>query len=354
MFVYYKELGLSGQQVGWLASLSPLSMVLFATSIAALADRKRWRVGVLRTALVCYGTLLFFLRFPTTFNGLLALMLPMAICHSPIMSISTGLIARMARRYNLNYGGIRLWGSFGFATSALIFGAIWQRLDFKWMFLVASMLYLPLIFMAGKLEEGPIKKEEDRKPLGELFRDAGLVMLLAGTFLAAISNSLSMTFEGILVRSLGGGNFLIGVMIACAAFIELPTMFYSHRIAQRIRGTNTIILAYAFSAAAFLGFMLVKDPNLLPFFSIMKGIGYGLNYPSAVRILTERTPDEWASTAQSLFTICWMGLAPLIAGPLGGLIHDAISPAAVFGLGVLTLGLAAIVLRLASMLGKLD
>jgi hypothetical protein len=49
-----------------------------------------------------------------------------------------------------------------------------------------------------------------------------------------------------------------------------------------------------------------------------------------------------------------MGLAPLVASPLGGLIYDAISPSAVFGLGLVTVGIAALVLRLATFWGKLD
>jgi MFS family permease len=73
-----------------------------------------------------------------------------------------------------------------------------------------------------------------------------------------------------------------------------------------------------------------------------------------VHILTERTPDEWASTAQSFLAIGGMGLAPLVASPLGGLIYDAISPSAVFGLGLVTVGIAALVLRLATFWGKLD
>jgi MFS family permease len=180
------------------------------------------------------------------------------------------------------------------------------------------------------------------------------VMLLLATFLAAISNNLSMTFEGIYVRSLGGGNFLIGVMIAIAAFTELPAMFYSERIARRLGGTTTILLAYGFTASAYLGYILVSNPSLLPIFSILKGLGYGLNLTNVVVMLTERTPDEWASTAQSFLSIGWMGIAPLVAAPLGGLIHDAISPAAVFGLGVVTIIIAAMVLWLASFLGKLD
>ena len=352
--VYYAELSLTGQQIGWLASLLPLAMLLFATPISSLADRKRWRVRLLQIALAGSGAIMFFLQFPTTFSGFVLLILPMAVFNSPVMSIADSLIARMARRDRLNYGGMRLWGSLGYAISAMIFGAFWQRSGFRPMFLIASILCLPLIWIGGKFQEGPIKREHERKPIGVLFRDSGLVMLLLATFLAAISNNLSMTFEGIYVRSLGGGNFLIGVMVAIAAFIELPAMFYSERIARKLGGTTTILLAYGFTASAYLGYILVSDPRLLPIFSILKGLGYGLNLTNVVVMLTERTPDEWASTAQSFLSIGWMGIAPLVAAPVGGLILDAISPAAVFGLGVVTIIIAAIVLWLASFLGKLD
>jgi PPP family 3-phenylpropionic acid transporter len=352
--VYYAELGLTGQQIGWLASLLPLSMLLFATPIAGLADRKRWRIRLLQIALAGSGAAMFFLQFPTTFSGFVLLIIPMALFNSPIMAIADSLIARMARRDRLNYGGMRLWGSLGYAISAMIFGAFWQRSGFQPMFLIASLLCLPLIWTAGKLQEGPINIRDERKPMGVLFRDAGLVMLLLATLLAAISNGLSMTFEGIYVRSLGGGNFLIGVMVAIAAFTELPAMFYSQRIARKLGGTTTILLAYGFTASAYLGYILVSNPSLLPIFSVLKGLGYGLNLTNVVVMLTERTPDEWASTAQSFLSIVWMGLSPLIAAPLGGLILDAINPAAVFGLGVVAIILAAMVLWLASFLGKLD
>ncbi len=354
LYVYFAELGLSGQQIGWLASLAPLSTLLLATPISALADRRGWRVRLVLLAMAGHAAILFFLQFPTTFGGIALLILPLAVLASPGISIADGLIARTARRQRLNYGGMRLWGSIGFATSALLFGAIWQRLGFKPMFLTGSLLFLPLLWISRKLEEGPIRKEQKGKPVGVLFRDTGLAMLLTAAFLAGISNSLSLTFEGIYVRSIGGGNFVIGVMIAFAAFAELPTMFYSRRLIQRLRGANTVLLAYGLTASAYLGYIVVAEPSLLPLFSILKGLGFGLSFTSTVHLLTERTPDEWASTAQSLLTVGLMGLAPLIAAPLGGRIHDVVSPTAVFGLGVLALGLAALILRLASVFGKLE
>jgi MFS family permease len=328
--------------------------LFFATLLSSLADRKRRRVQMVQSALLAVAFIFFFMQFPNTFWGIALLMLPMAFFFSPVMSIADSLIARMAQRYQLNYGSMRLFGSIGFATSALLFGAIWQQVGFRPMFVVGSLLLIPLIWVIGQLEEGPARAPQDRVPITMLFRDTGLVFLLIATFLAGISISLSMTFEGIYVRSLGGSNFLIGMMTAFAAFSEMPTMFYGQRIGQKLRGANSVILAYGLMASAYLGYVLLPNPNIMPLFSVLRGLGFGLLFINTVRIITERTPEEWASTAQSLMNVGMFGLAPLVAGPLGGFIHDAFSPGAVFGLGSLTLGLAALVLWFASTRGDIE
>lgn len=353
LFVYLADLGLNGEQIGWLASLSPLMTMLIATPVASLADRKRWRVRIAQIGMAASGVTIFFLHLPTTFTSIAALWFLLAVVSSPIMSIADGLIARMAQRHQLNYGGMRLWGSFGYAVSSLIFGGIWQAVGFKAMFYVASLLYIPLIWIAGKLEEGPEVNREERKPVSVLFRDTGFVLILLATFLAGISNSLAMTFSGIYARWLGGGNLLVGMMIAFSAFAELPSMFFSDRIGKRLRNINTALLSYGLMAAAFLGYILLPNANVLPVFAVVKGLGYGLWMTTTVRLIVKRTPDEWAATAQSLMIVGIFGVAPLIAGPLGGWIHDHYNPAAVFWVGVFGLGLAALVMGLASMRGKL-
>jgi len=354
LYVYFSDMGLSGQQVGWISSLSPIMTMLLATVIASFADRKRWRIPIIQVALLITAVLFFLLRFPTTFINIAFLMFFFAVFSSPIQSIAEGLIARMAQRNKLNYGSMRLWGSLGYAVSSLGFGAIWQILGLRAMFLAGGLLYLPLIYLAGQLEEGPVIPKQEHKPALHLLRDRGLLLILGATFLAAIANSLTMTFSGIYVRSLGGGDFLVGAMIAFGALAELPVMFFSNRISQRIKKINTVLLAYGCMSVAFLGYILARNPLLLPVLTILKGCGYGLWITVTIRLVVERTPEEWASTAQSLLTICLFGLAPLVAGPVGGWIHDLVSPGAVFGLGILSLALAGVVIFLASKIGKID
>jgi PPP family 3-phenylpropionic acid transporter len=353
LYVYFSDLGLSGKQVGLLATLAPIVTLLLSSLVASLADRTRKRVRITQAALACTAVVVFLLRLPSTFGHIALLMLFLAVFSSPLASISEGLIARMAHRNRLNYGGMRLWGSLGWAVSALGCGFLWQALGFRVMFLVAGVLYLPLIFIAGRLEEGPVVPAQERRPASQLLRDRGLLLLLVATFLAGVSNTLAMVFQGIYARSLGGGNVLIGAMAAGGALAELPVMFYSSRISQRVGGANAVIYSCVVMALAYLGYELTKSPDLLVGLSVLKGFGYGLWFTVTIRLLTKRTPEEWASTAQSLLTICLFGLAPLVAGPIGGWIHDTIGPSAVFGLAAASMGMAGVVMLLARRLGKL-
>lgn len=343
IYVYLDEFGLSGQQIGWLATLGPIVMLTIAMPIAAFADKTKTRRRLVQAAQIGTALSIFLMQFSKSFMGFAILMLVMAIFNS-ISSIAESLTARMAKSYNLNYGAMRLWGSFAFAVSSLAFGAIWEKFGFEPMFIVAGLLYLPLAFIAGKLEEGRSAEKAETHSVFALLKDTGLLLLIMATFLASVSNSMAMTFSGIYAKSLGGGNFLVGLMISVGAFAELPAMYYNMQIERRIKAPNAVILSYAVLALGFLGYIFTPTPALIPVFSVFKGLGYGLWITLTIRMITQRTPDEWASTAQSLITVSIFGLAPLVANPLGGWLNDAFGTRSVYWLGVGGLVLAAMIL----------
>lgn len=353
LYVYFADLGLNGKQIGLLATLAPIVTLLVTTPVASLADRTRRRVHITQAGLALTGATVFSLRFPASFAVIVPLMVALAVFSMPVQSIAEGLIARMAQRNRLNYGAMRLWGSLGYAVSALGCGALWQVFGFGPMFIVAALMYVPLIVIARWLEEGPVISPQERKPVLDLLRDRGLLLLLLAAFLSAISNSLAMTFSGVYARWLGGGNVLVGAMVAVSALAELPTMFFSDRISLRIGSTKAVVGSYVLMAGAFLGYALTRDASLLLVFAVIKGLGYGVWITITIRLVVGRTPEQWASTAQALLTLCLWGLAPLVAGPLGGLIHDGFTPAAVFAGAAIALAMAAAVVLLGGRRGRL-
>ncbi|MCI0581223.1 MAG: MFS transporter [Chloroflexi bacterium] len=352
--VHFAQLGLNGRQIGLLAALTPLMTLLWAMPLSALTDRQRSRVPVLRGLIAGFALTFFLIGLARTFAALALLMTLLALFLSPIIPIADSLIARMSARHGLHYGSMRLWGSFGFATIAIACGALWQRLGFDPMFVLGSLMLLPVTWLAGFLEEGPAVASHDRPPLTALGRDRGLLIILGTSFLIGLSLGLAIVFEGIYMDYLGGSKLLLGLLPGLAALSELPTMHYSGLMARRLGNIRTLLLAFALLGTAFLGYALAGTQEVLLIFAVIRGLGFGLFYVTTVRLVTERTPEAWSSTTQAALIAGAFGLAPLIAGPIGGAIYDALGPTAVFAAGSAAVALAALLLVSAAARGIID
>jgi PPP family 3-phenylpropionic acid transporter len=351
--VYYVHLGLNGQQIGLLATLFPLTTLLFAMPLANLADRRRWRIPILRMAIAGSALTFFLLGIPRTFPALAALVVLLSVFFTPVIPIGDSVVARMAARNGLNYGSMRLWGSFGFATLAITCGALWQRLGFAPMFVVTSLLFVPVIWYAGWLDEGPVVTNDAHQSPTVILRDTGLVTILVASFLVGLAIGVGVIFEGIYMDHLGGGEALVGMLFGVAAFSELPSMYYSGLLAHYLRGPKTLLLAYGLMGGAYVGYALVQSPGVLLLLAAVKGLGFGLFFVSTVRLVDARAPEAWSSTAQALLSAGIFGVAPLIAGPLGGAIYDSLGVAAVFLMGAAAVGVAAVVVAAATVRGVL-
>ena len=346
--VYYKDLGFSGQQIGILSVFFPVVSLILAPPLSALADKKNWRIQILQAAIIGGAVFIFMLGLPHSFKFVAVTLLLLAVVFSPLMSVADSLMVNLAQQRDLNYGGMRLWGSIGFALSAIIFGFVFQCYSLSPMFTIASLLMIPLFVIASTLEEVPSVENQDTQPISILFREMGLMILILVSFLMGISNSLTLSFEGILVRFLGGSNFLVGLTVGVAGISEIITMRYGQKIADRIRKTNALIVSIGLLGVAYIVYMIAGSPWMLLPAALLRGLGFGLFFTTIVWMVNERAPEEWVTTAQSFRTVAMFSVAPLLAGPLGGLVHDQVSPSAVFGIGVVSLSMAGVILGVAT------
>lgn len=337
--VYFRqELGFSGRQIAMLSILGPLMTLTVAIPIASLADRHRWRIPILMVAITGFGLMMFFVRLPHSFILVAPLWLVMTVFMCPIMPIADSVISGMAVRHSLNYGSMRLWGSASFAVTSVGCGALWPWIGFGAMFIVAGLSFLGIVlFFASKLEEAPAPVEPQSRPsFWEIRRDRGLIILIITAFFIGASMNISIVYDGIYMTTLGGTGLLIGLMFSLTAAAELPMMHYRERIVRLLSIPGTLLFAYVLFIVAFLGYALAWRPWMLLITSAIKGLGFGLFFSSAVQFISERVPESWSSTIQTIFTASMFGVAPLFAAPLGGELFDRFGPKAVFIYGSLS------------------
>ncbi len=358
--VYFARLGLSGLQIGILSAAFPLMTLFVGPALSLLADRRRWQKRMLLISIGGTGALLILFLFPRTFAPLLGLVLVRAVLFSPMMSLGDGMVARMAARHHIDFGKLRLWGSLSFAVAALVCGALWERLGFQAMFIVTSVLTLPVLWAATGLEERPpaapvtsvhVTAPAASPTLLDVRRDRGLIAILVAVSLVGIAEGMYGAFSGIYLDRLGGGQILVGALFGLSALAELPVMHYSGAIFRKLGKPVSILLAYGLVGLAFVGYALARQPWLMLAFAMLKGMGFALYFVGNVSLMDERAPESWTSTLQSLMNAASRGLAPLLTVPLGGWLADSMGLPIVFiGSGIAAL-LAAVVF-LGAVLGR--
>ncbi len=338
--VYYAHLGLNGLQIGILSAAFALMTLFVGPALSLLADRRRWQKRMLLISIGSTGGLLILFIFPRTFGPLLILVLVRAVLFSPMMSVGDGMVARMAGRYRIDYGKLRLWGSLSFALAALVCGGLWERWGFQAMFIVTSLLTLPVLWTATGLEESTTAVAASGaftasttavSTLRDVRRDRGLFAILAAVFLIGIAEGVYSTFSGVYLNTLGGGQFWVGALFGLSALAELPAMHYSGALFRKLGKPLGVLLAYALIGLSLIGYGLARQPWLVLVLAMFKGVGFALYFVGNVNLVDERAPESLVSTLQSLMNAASRGLAPLITLPLGGRLADVLGLPLVFG-----------------------
>ncbi|MBN1286112.1 MAG: MFS transporter [Anaerolineae bacterium] len=352
--IYFAGLGLSGTQIGLLSTLVPAMTLTVGPALSALADRRAQRRRILQFAIAGGGLAILLESIPDSFEVLGAAVMLVAFFFSPVISIADSLISRMATRYQLDFGKVRMWGSIGFASMVVVCGWLWEQVGLRWMFVLAALLFILIFVMAGQLEEGPPADRQRRQSFKELLRDPGLAAILATSFLAGAGNQIYFTFGSVYINTLGSGLFFIGVISALSASLEVPAMRYSSAAVERFGGPKTLLIAYILLGVSLLCYGLTSNLPVLLVASLVRGIGSGLFVVSTVRLIDSRVPQEWSSTAQSMMYAASMGLAPLLASPVAGWVYDTLGSVTLFIGGSVLVGLAGIAITVAAARGWLE
>ncbi len=345
--VYFSELGLTGFQIGLIVTVVPITSLVWSPFVSAMADRYGKRVQFLQWSMVGWVLMIGVIALPRTFWTILPLVFLLALMRSATAPLADSMIANMSVKHHLSFGRMRMWGSAGFALFSILCGFLWTQMGYSPMFIAAIVLAVPAIYLSGKLEGGAVIDGHERGPIRELLRDPGLVTLFVISFLMGAALLSTYIFGGIYMANMGGNELMLGLMFGLSALVEVPVMRYSGDIIDRYSSVRVLWLSLLLLTASIVGFILAPTPEMLVAVGLVKGAGYGLFFVTLVRLIDERAPDEWKSTAQAVSGACLVGLSPLLTSALFGYVFDTWGGGALYSLAALMGGTAVILLAFA-------
>ncbi len=337
--VYLEQRGLSGTQIGLIASLPPIVSLVAGPFWSAVADRRQAHQRVLALLAFGAGAASFAFLRADGFWSIMAVLCVVVFFRTPVLAILDGTVMGIVARHpQVHYGRQRVFGSMGWVLASAGGGflvGLWSLDAIFWLHglllvVVCTLLSLNLpVERSPRADFGAGLKRLLRAPS---YRGLLLFMVLFGMSFAAHSNFTSLT-----LLHLGATSAFIGIANASGALLEVPAMFLGHHWFRHISYRKTIVLGGLGFAVAWLGMALAARPLQMLVAIAFSGLTYALLYMAIVGYANDHAPDGLRASAQGFVQAAQTGLGWALGSALSGLLWDAGGGRAVF------LGAAALV-----------
>jgi PPP family 3-phenylpropionic acid transporter len=326
--LFYKQQGLTGTEMGWLGTIGSLVSLVSAPLIGRIGDNVSNPRRVLQVCLFGSGVLIALLSQQTSFLWMAAIVGVEAFIGGPIYPLSDAQALTITSEKH-GYGSIRLWGSLGWAMTAMLGGWMVERAGLVTVFIGYAALYGLCMLILQWIVTPPSlsQKSEEPRPalktvIGSLFRDRALIGLALALSIYWLTSNGRMRFETIYMKELGASDQLIGWAYTYPALMELPLMLWADRLIRKFGSGGLLALAILLEALALLVVVLFPSIESILFMRAASGLYYSFYAIASVAYAVERAPAAQAATVLSLYFVTLGGVIALVASPLSGAIFD--------------------------------
>lgn len=346
--LYYREVGMTGQQIGMLGAVIPLVTLMSGPLWGGLADATRLHRWLLTLTI---GSAL--ITVPAIFaTRQLLLLSALVIAHSflraPSMPLVDSAILRILDKRRDLYGQQRLWGTIGYAIGGVCVGVLTQRLGLRAAFYGFLPLTIGALVMSLRL---PATEYRRRLPfwrgLRTLLTNRQWAIFLIAVFIAGLGQSGSHRFLFLHLSDLGASTTLIGLSMFAEGLGEVPVFFYSHRLMRRWSKRVLLIFAWMVYIVRLLALSAMQVPWLILPIQLVMGVAFSAMWSAGVSLTSEMAPEGMGTTAQAVYGVMRGGLASATGAFLGGIVFDRWGAPILFRCGAIAIVVALLFFLLA-------
>jgi PPP family 3-phenylpropionic acid transporter len=346
--IWLSARGLSDTQIALCLAFPMAARIVFTPLASAFANRAKTRQFAVRVLLLA-AVVTFSLADLEISDTVLILLTGSAFTLWGLaLPIAEAIALTGVRRFDLNYGRMRLGGSISFIASNLVSGAalgVLSHLGIFWLLASGIIIAATAAFVLPPAH--PVKvftvqpqASSFRRMLGH---PAFLALLSAGALIQA-SHAALYGFASIDWQSRGFSAAEIGCLWAIGVIGEIMLFAFSSRATQRL-GLSGLLAAGA--VAAILRWSLF--PIDLGFFGflaaqLLHALTFGSSYLGIQSVITRMVSDELTASAQGLYVML-ANLAMAATTALSGPLYNAYGRSAFYAMIVPALAALVLLLR---------
>ncbi len=337
--LYLASIGLSGTQIGGLLALGPLIAFLVQPVWGLVTDIYHLHRRAL--VLACFGAAAAIAAFAATadYRLLLVLYALHAVMRAPVAILGTSLALEHLEQNGQRdtFGGIRLWGSIGFAVTSFGIGAWLVDRAIWWILPLYSLSYLVLGLIGLTLPDAEVHGDVRwREGLSLLRLKPALTVFLVGALLIGTTLGIVNNYLAVYLRDIAAPGWVIGTALAISALFEVPLMARVPAFLRRWGFRIVFIGGVGALPLRWILYTFIENPYLVLPTQVLHSIGMMALLVVAVLYVDRILPARWRASGQALYAASLYGIGPSIGLALAGTIYESAGIRLVWVLCVVT------------------
>jgi PPP family 3-phenylpropionic acid transporter len=353
--LYYLQIGLTGTQIGAIASISSIVTLFAAPFWMSRYDGWKQPARALEWFMVLNAVGLFLLSQQAVFLGVAVVSLFRAFVTAGISPLSDAMSLNVTGNIRgAGFGSVRVFGSLGWIICVIIGGWVVEKTDLHYSLIGGGILTLSSVIMLTQISPGNFTHQVKgviRPPIRQIFKKIMMrPMLLGMTFMiiiVGISNSGVQQFQMTYMDHLGASASLIGIASMIGAVVELPIMIWTDHLMKKHSPYRLLLI----SMILYIGirsfvFLLPSVPSIM-LAQAIQGLAFSFYTIPMIRLIQiETTPGE-TRMMLAFFTVTLVSFTSIVGAPIAGIFFDAFGAHGLYLIAVCGFALAWIALQAA-------
>src|SRR5689334_4091512 len=301
--VWLKAVGIDAAWIGVITALPAISRFTALPFVTGFAERRQAvRQAITVTA---FATAIGLLVIGTQQQAIAVFVIYAATCclWTPMTPLTDAYALRGVRRYGLNWGPLRLWGSAAFVAGALACGLLVDFIAAKHLiWVIAAVAVSGALISLGlpplEAPARPVTAQGD----SSLLRDRGFLAIIAASALVQASHAAYYTFASIAWQQAGYGGLTIAGLWVLGVIAEIVLFAFSPRFTLPF----PLLVVIAALSAALRWLITAQSPPIaiLAVVQLAHGLSFGLTQVGTMALVAQRVPGHVLARGQGYLVAC--------------------------------------------------
>src|SRR5699024_6637225 len=242
----------------------------------------------------------------------------------PIGALTDSLSQRLAAKYGVVFGKIRMWGSIGFCFASITAGFILYKIGINLMLALLLPMIILLFIVAIFIPDAEYDTQNKVRltDLKKIFMNKKFILFLLFSMSLSVTQRGNDNFIGIYVIELGGNESQVGTAWSMALLGEAIIFYLSYWWFKKLHTIQFIIIVSVFYCVRWFAYSFVNEPNFIFLLQLLNGPSFAIYYMSSFEYISSLLPKHIQSTGHLLFVTTFFGISGVISASIGGKILD--------------------------------